>query len=279
LIVGKKRFKFALLSTQKKMIMKKILILIGAAACVLSACCSGGSKELTFKNFKDSIGETDGKYVYSSVASIDFPVEGDKKLAKTVREWILTYSQGKLHGDNYQKYVSNVAKKIFDKPDSPKDAKGNYENSLEINLLCDTTKYLTLTSLVYHSAGTWYGAHKSVGATFRKSDGKIFGKEMIDSTDRLGLRATIMAHLAEALCIEDGQNVADCLSKDALEDVDGALLIKLPGSFVPYIDGDGNVVITYGLHEIASYDYGEVEVLIPKGEILPLLTDDGKMFY
>lgn len=261
------------------MIMKKILILIGAAACVLSACCSGGSKELTFKNFKDSIGETDGKYVYSSVASIDFPVEGDKKLAKTVREWILTYSQGKLHGDNYQKYVSNVAKKIFDKPDSPKDAKGNYENSLEINLLCDTTKYLTLTSLVYHSAGTWYGAHKSVGATFRKSDGKIFSKEMIDSTDRLGLRVTIMAHLPEALCIEDGQNVTDCLSKDALEDVDGSFLIKLPGSFMPYIDGDGNVVITYGLHEIASYDYGEVEVLIPKGEILPLLTEDGKRFY
>jgi hypothetical protein len=48
---------------------------------------------------------------------------------------------------------------------------------------------------------------------------------------------------------------------------------------MPYIDGDGNVVITYGLHEIASYDYGEVEVLIPKDEILPLLTDDGKMFY
>lgn len=261
------------------MIMKKILILIGAAACVLSACCQGGSKELTFKNFKDSIGETDGKYVYSSVASIDFPVEGDKKLAKTVREWILTYSQGKLHGDNYKKYVSNVAKKIFDKPSSAKDAKGNYENSLEINLLCDTTKYLTLTSLVYHSAGTWYGAHKSVGATFRKSDGKIFGKEMIDSTDRLGLRVTIMAHLAEALCIEDGKNVVDCLNKDALEDADGALLIRLPGSFMPYIDGDGNVVITYGLHEIASYDYGEVEVLIPKDEILPLLTDDGKMFY
>ena len=261
------------------MIMKKILILIGAATCVLSACCQGGSKELIFKNFKDSIGETDGKYVYSSVASIDFPVEGDKKLAKTVREWILTYSQGKLHGDNYQKYVSNVAKKIFDKPDSPKDAKGNYENSLEINLLCDTTKYLTLTSLVYHSAGTWYGAHKSVGATFRKSDGKIFGKEMIDSTKSLELKRLIVTHLPEALCIEDGKNVADCLNKDALEDADGALLIKLPGSFMPYIDGDGNVVVTYGLHEIASYDYGEVEVLIPKGEILPLLTDDGKMFY
>ena len=264
----------------KKMIMKKILILICAAACVLSVSCNSGSNELTFKNFKDSIGETDGKLVYSSVASIDFPVDGDKKLAKTIREWIVSYSQGgKLHGDNYQKYVSGIAQKIFDKPDSPKNAKGNYENSLEIDLLCDTTKYVTMTSLVYHAAGSWYGVHKSVGVTFRKSDGKIFNSQMIDPSAISKLRLLIVAHMPEALCIEGNPNLSDYINKDALETVDGNLLVKMPGAFMPYIDGDGNVVVTYGLQEIAAYDYGEVEVVIPKDDILPLLTEDGKLFF
>jgi hypothetical protein len=279
LIVGKKRCIFVSVNNNKKMIMKKIMILICAAACVLSACCTGGSKELNFKNFKERVGETDGKLVYSSVASIDFPVDGDKKLAKAIREWIVSYSQGKLHGDNYQKYVANIAQKIFDKPNSPKNAKGNYENSLEINLLCDTTKYVTMTSLVYHSAGSWYGAHKSVGATFRKSDCKMFDSQMIDPNNLLDLKRLIVAHMPEALCIDGSKNVFDYLNKDALENVDGQRLVKLPGAFMPYIDGDGNVVVTYGLQEIAAYDFGEVEVVIPKDDILPLLTEDGKMFF
>jgi hypothetical protein len=136
-----------------------------------------------------------------------------------------------------------------------------------------------MSSLVYHSAGSWYGAHKSVGATFRKSDCKMFDSQMIDPNNLLDLKRLIVAHMPEALCIDGSKNVFDYLNKDALENVDGQRLVKLPGAFMPYIDGDGNVVVTYGLQEIAAYDFGEVEVVIPKDDILPLLTEDGKMFF
>ncbi|MCR5455792.1 MAG: DUF3298 and DUF4163 domain-containing protein [Bacteroidales bacterium] len=260
--------------------MKKILILICAAACVLSASCGGGSNELTFKNFKDSIGEKDGDKVHFAIASIDFPVKGDKQLVQAINNWISSFTQGQLEGEKYKKYVANVAKRIFDKPENDEFVYGGYENSLEICKLYDTTNIVTMSGLVYNYSGGAHGVHKSVAVTFRKSDGKMFSKEMISDYVNVDFKKLIKKHMLEYFDVKSDAELREQLFEEGLvTDPSGDWWVKLPGSFLPYIDKEGNVVVTYGLYEIAPYAAGEVEARIPQAEIMPYLTEDGKLFF
>ena len=62
-----------------------------ASSVMMSSCCGVCSGEVQFKNFRDSIAEGKGDKVSFAVASIDFPVKGDKTLIKSIREWIVMY--------------------------------------------------------------------------------------------------------------------------------------------------------------------------------------------
>ncbi len=264
--------------------MKKIIVIIVAAAMVassvmMSSCCGVCSGEVQFKNFRDSIAEGKGDKVSFAVASIDFPVKGDKTLIKSIREWIVMYTQGHLDGKKYQKYVTDVCKRIFDAPKPGDGIHGGYENSFELHKTFDNGKVVTLNGLAYNYSGGAHGVHKSVGVTFRRSDGKVFGKEMIADCNSTEFKNLVKKYMMEYFDVNDAESLRKNLFTEAIEgDPNGDWSVKLPGSFLPYIDEEGRVVVMYGLYEIAPYACGEVEACIPSEEILPLLTEDGKEF-
>ena len=265
--------------------MKKIIVIIVAAAMVassvmMSSCCGVCSGEVQFKNFRDSIAEGKGDKVSFAVASIDFPVKGDKTLIKSIREWIVMYTQGHLDGKKYQKYVTDVCKRIFDAPKPGDGIQGGYENSFELHKTFDNGKVVTLNGLAYNYSGGAHGVHKSVGVTFRRSDGKVFGKEMIADCNSAEFKNLVKKYMMEYFDVNDAESLRKNLFAEAIEgDSNGDWTVKLPGSFLPYINEEDRVVVLYGLYEIAPYACGEVESCIPAEEILPLLTEDGKEFF
>ena len=264
--------------------MKKTIIAIMTAALVassvlVSSCC-GGSGDVKFKNFRDSIADGKGDKVSFAVASIDFPVKGDKVLVNSITDWIVMYTQGNLDGDKYKKYVSDVCRRIFAAPESANVGFGGYENSFELHKSFENSKLITMLGLSYTYLGGAHGVHKSVGVTFRKSDGKVFGKEMIADCNSAELKKLVKKYMMEYFDVNDYESLRKNLFDEAIEgDQNGDWTVKLPGSFLPYIDEEGRVVVMYGLYEIAPYACGEVEAYIPADEILPLLTEDGKEFF
>ena len=70
----------------KKFIVIIIAVAVVATSVVMSSCCGVCAGEVKFKNYRDSIAEGKGDKVSFAVASIDFPVKGDKTLIKSIRE-------------------------------------------------------------------------------------------------------------------------------------------------------------------------------------------------
>ncbi len=263
----------------KKFIVIIIAVAVVASSFVMSSCCGVCAGEVKFKNYKDSIAEGNGDKVSFAVASIDFPVKGDKTLIKSIREWIVMYTQCRLDGKNYQKYVTDVCKRIFDAPKPEDNLPVGYENSFELHKSFDSGRIVTLNGLSYNYSGGTHGVHKSVGVTFRRSDGKVFGKEMFVDCNSADFKRLVKKYMMEYFDANDDESLRKNLFDEAIEgDPNGDWYVKLPGSFLPYIDEEGRVVVMYGLYEIAPYACGEVEACIPAEEVLPLLTEDGKKF-
>lgn len=249
-----------------------------ASSVMMSSC--GGSGEIKFKNFRDSIAEGKGNNVSFAVTSIDFPVKGDKQVVSAITDWIVMYTQGHLDGDKYKKYVADVNKKIFSVPESGDAGFGGYENSFELHKSFETNKLITMLGLSYTYLGGAHGVHKSVGVTFRKSDGTAFDKEMIADYNSVGFKKLIKKYMMEYFEVNDYESLRSCLFEEGLEvDPSGDWWVKLPGSFLPYIDEEGRVVVMYGLYEIAPYASGEVEACIPYEEIKDRLTEEGKAYF
>lgn len=260
--------------------MKRILMLICAAAGMLLSSCNGGGEGLVFRNYRDSVGDGEGGAVSFAIASVDFPVKGDERVVEAINNWIASFTQGKIEGRKYKKYVSGIANRIFAKPKGKVGVYGGYENSVEISVSFDTTNIVTMSGLVYNYAGGEHGVHKSVGVTFRKSDGRMFCKEMISDYVNVEFNKLVTRYMMEYFDVNTMEQLRGSLGSDGIvSDPSGDWWVKLPGSFMPYIDKDGSVVVTYGLCEIAPYVVGEVESRIPSAEIMPFLTEDGKLFF
>lgn len=144
----------------------------------------------------------------------------------------------------------------------------NYENVDEVMVIYEDEEYVTLFSQSYMYLAGAHGTTGTTGTTFRKSDGKRLGWELLSGVPRRDLIRQIKTGLMDYYEIhgetEEGMSKDDQL-REILFDMEYDTYEKhfpLPAS-TPYLTADG-VVLVYQQYEICAYAYGMPEVVIKR---------------
>lgn len=242
--------------------MKRIYFILGLVL-FLASCqfLTNKADKSTTELKTDSIAykKTNRPFNYSFTA--DYPVGGNPALVRNIREWISESLGGTYEGELadtsalFAFYADKYLKESTENEDN--DFIGylledsiECEQSYEFKLTWENDSLVTYTMSNYFYGGGAHGGYIVLGATFRKSDGRRFGWEMIRSDADLnedlknGLKkyfeVTTDDELMEQLILMDNWHDASSLPKPTTE---------------PWIDGDGLHMI-YQQYEICSYAQG-----------------------
>lgn len=238
--------------------------------------------------------------------SIDWPVNGDEALVKSIRQYLceeLATSPNqegkpevKFFTDGKEAVNYAFKKQHKELSDGWKEMRAvsydnmPFEHGLRSSLEEETDSYVTYLT---NSEGFLGGAHgyaTSTGQTFRKSDGKRLGyrTEYNQKTEKFEIKdqtlfadpksPKLYALIKEGvrsyfLEFEEGVKNDENL-KDLLIDVEDVNKIPLPSS-APYFTKDGLCFI-YQQYEIAPYASGMINFTIPYDKIRQLLTEDAQ---
>lgn len=255
--------------------MKQTFLLITLMATVMTACGYGRQDKDDFAT--DSVKFEDSSKVAEVIISVDFPAEGPQPLAGIVREYISEELGGTYSGNLTEatEMLAHYGKTLKDSLESMAKADGRedmpqYYIMRSILKTHETDKYITYTSSTETYYGGAHGMHTAYGTTFRKSDGRRLGYEMLINTDRKEFRALIKDGLKQYFT-EDGQaTISDEELKDMLLTESSTDFIPLP-QFAPELGEDG-VVFTYQPYEIAPYAAGMPSFIVPYDKIKPFMT-------
>ena len=130
---------------------------------------------------------------------------------------------------------------------------------------------VTYTDFSESFLGGAHGISSMSGVTFRKSDGRRFGQEMLRNTDTEAFRKLLKDGLKQYFSsasqdsIDDGQ-LAQLLLTDSSVDY-----LPLPQA-TPYLTKDG-VAFVYQPYEIAPYAAGRPSFTVPYEKIKPFLIE------
>ncbi len=147
-----------------------------------------------------------------------------------------------------------------------------------------TATFVTYSTQLYTYLGGAHGSTISAGHTFRRSDGRHMGWNMVDTTRKAELTALIRDGLKEYFA--EGEDLSTPLTDAEL--LDRLLLwddpdtpedelsdgIPLPHT-APWLTPTG-VAFLYQQYEIAPYAVGMPNMTIPFEVIAPLLTAEGR---
>lgn len=247
------------------------------AACGNKGATSGenfATDSLRYEN-EDSISEVS---IY-----VDYPTSANATLANAIFEYISEELGGTYMGelnqiDSLIKYYGDTQKRELDKKyveETPFAA--TYYYSTEIRKEFETTKYVTYSSYNETFLGGAHGSHTIIGTTFRKSDGRRFGWEMLHNTSSEAFHKIIKEGLKRyfnTLELTSRANKVKTLTDAELKDMllveDDVNYLPLPVS-APYLTKDGMTFI-YQNYEIAAYAAGTPNFTVPLSELKPYLT-------
>ena len=266
-----------------------LLLLFAAFSCtsndsqqVTTNILSQSDKDMTFTTDSFSIEKVGLGGDFS--ATVQMPTGGNPLLVNSVNEWISEQLGNSYDGDvNDMKQMLEFYAKLYT---TAKDSTlidtvwsdGKYaEEALDrgyvIEKLYETPKLVTFgvnIYLFYHGA-----AHPSTiynAQTFRKSDGRRFGWEIIyednvyaDDNSYIQLEAQLRAGIAKHFEVANEDDLGDLLT---IEKSDFSYNFPRPQA-VPYLTKEG-LNFVYQQYEIAPYAMGLPSVTIPC-EKLPLL--------
>ena len=231
--------------------------------------------------------------------SVQWPIEGNEELVKSVRKFICQ--------------VCNIKDKNFkgDKKDFKDIVEADYNGLVEewhgayadsedgsgppflsgtsVVKLAETEMFVTFYAELFGYTGGAHGFATHVGKSFRKSDGKEIGYEMEydqDSFDAKMKNQTMFADTKSSklyALIKDGvkryfkkcqQPIADDNELSDFLQVDNINRIPLPAN-APYLTETG-VVFCYTQYEIGPYAAGMITFEVPYAKIRPFLTEEVK---
>lgn len=202
-----------------------------------------------------------------SIIDCEYPTAGDTALLQNVREWI-----NEILGDDYEGNLADAetmfsfySQRMEDDKDSDQrltkmEIKKVYENDRIVTFTCEGYEYFN---------GAAHGLGYEIGATFRKSDGKMFTKDMIRSVS--AVQPYVVEGLKDYFEVATDEELTDCLLLPSASDT-----IPLPTAN-PWITEDG-VTFCYMAYEIAAYAAGQPSFVIPASDIKDYLTTVGKTF-
>jgi len=234
---------------------------------------TGGNEAVTTDSVKfdskDSL--VDVKYC------IEYVKTGPEALINSVNEYISeqlgdTYKGSMQSADSMINYY---AKAEYDTMKSDQQAIGKVENEMhfcsiyKIKKAWETNKLITFSDEVYNYTGGAHGMSGNSGCTFRKSDGRRFGSEILKNTYDEGFTNLVKEGLKKYFSkatenkIESDDDLSDCLLDVKVYN------IPMP-QCPPFLTKEG-VTFVYQQYEISAYAYGMPTFTIPYDKAKPYL--------
>lgn len=195
-------------------------------------------------------------------ATIDMPV-GNSKLALSVKKWIANYLLTRIwtfDNVNVDKVPKNSAATIVQSYISQCKKTDGVDGELEISITKEYETSKLVTFKVEGGLSFGRGGDPFIGgATFRKSDGKIMGKSLVNNSPAL------MELVLEAIAGDSDELFSTFTYKPENMPMpdDGPCVVK-----------DG-ILFLYASYEISTCR-GYMEQIIPIKTIYPYLTEEGK---
>lgn len=255
--------------------MKRLITGFAALAALLivnssfASCAKNDGKSSVLVT--DSIGfEKADKLVECRIA-VDAPAQDNETLCNIIREFISdelggTYRGGYSDVDSMLAYYGR--QKYDEFYDMAKDMEGSfglpYSYDASIRKIYETDKLVTYQTVISEYLG---GAHPSTyaaAATFRKSDGRRFGRDIFNMSFNEKSSEILSDGLKKYFEVKTDNELRECLLN-----MNDYIIIPMPQS-APYFTKDG-IVLSYGQYEIAPYAAGMPAVVIPYSKAKELL--------
>ncbi len=194
--------------------------------------------------------------------AVDYPAAGDEPLVNVVREFVNevlgdAYTGNLAAGDSLVDFYgkSSVAslKRDAQEYGAPSDAPLTVQST--IKKLYETDKLVTFYSETYNYAGGAHGGMTVSAVTFRKSDGRKFGVDILKDRYNGAFTDAVKNGLKKYFNVRTDADLENCLL-----DVK-AYNIPMPQN-PPFFTKDG-LTFVYQQYEIASYAAGMPTFSIP----------------
>lgn len=262
---------------------KKLFLLLFSASCLaFSACVNNitNEGELTVKNYRDSVANKVKDTGYEVIISIDYPETGNQALINGIREWIFDQTSCAPTTDInncdsiVKEYVANNLdniKEIATELSEYGSAQG-CSNDIDIKKTFEDDKFITYVNTSYSYMGGAHGSQTKNGVTFRKSDGKVYGYNMLNPTKEDEITKLIEKTLADNL----GFDSVDKL-KEVLFLPEYSTTVPMPVCD-PYLDKD-SMVFVYQQYEITPYVMGIPTARIALKDLKPYLSPSFAKYY
>ena len=218
----------------------------------------------------------EGKYRFNLAA--DYPVEGHDTLVKVVREFVNDFLGGAYDGplDDGQAMIKKNGEIMYGNflemcgdADLEEVLELYYYKSVEKGY--ETNAFITFMTMGGQYTGGLHGIGFETGVTFSKTNGKIFGYDMIKGTDSPEFKRFIKEGLRKFFSTEGQEAMSDDDLLQELVSYSGSIdELPLPDS-EPYLTEKG-VTFIYQPYEISYYAAGKPEFTIPYDAIKPYLT-------
>lgn len=254
--------------------MKNTIATVAAALAMLSACHDVVAASSAFAVDSLSCERTDS--VAEVSIKVDFPVAGPVPLVNAVREYVSEQLGGTYSGDladgnaMLAHYAEAIMAELHDEEEDLGDIVHEQLSSTdEIKLVAETDQYVTFVCSSYCYLGGAHGTPSRSGVTFRKSDGRRVGFEMLRNTEddefrsliKEGLKTYFSEHDME---VETDDDLMMLLNTDA-----PAEYLPLPVT-QPYLLPEG-LVLTYHVYEIAPFYVGMPTFVIDYDSLRPYM--------
>ena len=249
---------------------------------MLCFACQNGSKSTSTTFSTDSLSFERTDSVLSFLVQVDFPSSGNPILRNAITEFIYKELDEKYNGNIYDgnAMLTNYANTTYN---------NFYTNALDTRRYSPHLQYAfiktikkshesdLLVTYIVSIMGFEGGAHGysfEKGATFRKSDGKIFNYDMFTDTNSREFKNILTSGLKNYFSENIGTK--DINLEDFIFGPIDSDFPKLPEEG-PYLTADG-ITFIYQEYEIAPYAAGKPMFTIPYNVIEPYLNHTGKTF-
>lgn len=233
----------------------------------------------------DSEYQNDADSVYISITlDLDLP-QGNSIMAHRIREWVSEqvslnhfldemYFDGNLDdGQAIADYYGKEFKEDIEQTLEPPIFNGYREVLVTASKTFENSKCVTWLFTISEYTGGAHGSQICYGATFRKSDGRLFGKDIF--TNNWEKRQRLDSLIVDGLCEYFSDGVGEKIDPETLiheytDEKIGEMNVALP-EHGPWFTS-GGLDFLYQQYEIAPYAAGMPGATIPYEKLAGIMT-------
>jgi hypothetical protein len=254
------------------------MLLLAAVAAMFTFCGCKTTSAPTAASKTDTAVFADSAATRVCRVSIEYPTDTTTLLAHSFGEYVSesfgdTYRGSILQADSMAAYygaaMNDSLKSMVSELQGLTSSVPQLADEVTLRKIYETPQLITFERDHYSYTGGAHGSHLVSGITFRKSDGRRFGSDMLINTSGTGFTELIKDGL-KGYFSRNGMKVTTD------DDLNNCLLgvhaydLPLP-QFPPYLTRKG-VTFVYQQYEIACYAAGIPNFTIPYDQIKPYLS-------